>query len=460
MDFLNSFTSMISIGIVFAVIMLVVMVMFVVSRYKTCPPNKILVKSGWIGGDQSAKVLHGGGTFVWPVIQEFSFLDKAPISTDVDLKGALSKQNIRVDVPSSFTFRIGGTPELMNAAAENLLGQTPDDIEKQAREMIFGQLRATIATMDIEEINGDRDKFEKLVMENIETELRKLGLELVNVNISDIKDESGYLSALGKEAASRATSDAQVKVANNERNGAIGQADAQADQRQKVAEANARAIQGENSAAVTEAQSKAEREVAEAEAARKSSAAKSVAEARAQQEGYAAEQDAETARADRDRAAQFASEVVPAEIAAQKLVVEARARKEAADLDAAATKVREAAPLLAQAEGFEAIVKAAGGDVQAAVMMMIADQMPTIVEAQAKAISNINFGEITVVGGADTASDFLQSTTSMLPMMHQFAKGAGIELPGFLGKLLGDTPVLLAQAEADNVSKEDDNATT
>ncbi len=447
---------MLSIGAAFAIIMLVVMVMFVTSRYKTCPPNKILVKSGWIGGSQSAKVLHGGGTFVWPVIQEYAFLDKAPISTDVDLKGALSKQNIRVDVPSSFTFRIGGTPELMNAAAENLLGQTPEDIEKQAREMIFGQLRATIATMDIEEINGDRDKFEKLVMENIETELRKLGLELVNVNISDIKDESGYLTALGKEAASRATSDAQVKVANNERNGAIGQAEAQADQRQRVAEANAKAIQGENAAAVTEAQSRATRDVAEAEARRQSDAAKTVKAAEAEAEGYTAQMAAETARAERDRATQFANEVVPAEIAAQKLVVEARAQKEAAELEAAAIKVREAAPLLAQAEGFEAIVKAAGGDVKAAVMMMIADQMPTIVKAQAEAISNIEFGEITVIGGgqsgAEGAANFLQSTTLMLPQLHSIAQAAGIELPEFLGKLITSVPAggMTSEASAEN----------
>lgn len=433
------------IGLLFAVTFIAAM-----ARYKRCPPNQILVKSGWIGGGGSSKAIHGGATFVWPLIQEFDYLELAPINTDIDLKGALSKQNIRVSVPSSFTFAIGTTPELMNAAAERLLGQTADQIEQQAREMIFGQLRATIATMDIEEINGDREKFEKLVMENIETELRKIGLYLINVNISDISDESGYLKALGQEAASRAVNDAVVKVANNDRDGAKGSAEAKAEERKSVADAEARAITGENSAAVVQANSQAEREVAEAEARRLSDAAKAVASAKADTEGYAAEQVAEEARADRDRAAQFASEVVPAEIDAQKIVVEAKAALEAAELQAKATQATEKAALAGKAEGFAEIVRAANGDPKAAAMLLIVEQMPAIVAAQADAISNIEFGEIVVVGGgqngADGAANFLQSTTAMLPGLHAMAKAAGIELPDFLGS---DVKGALAAPESD-----------
>ena len=166
-------------------------ILAVTRRIKTCPSDQILVKYGQIGGGRSAKNIHGGTTFIWPVIQGFRFLDLTPMTVDIKLSGALSKQNIRVNVPSRFTFGIGTTEELMNNAAERLLSLDTPEIEETAKDIIFGQLRATIATMDIEEINGDREKFESRVLDNIESELIKIGLRLINVNISDITDESG-----------------------------------------------------------------------------------------------------------------------------------------------------------------------------------------------------------------------------------------------------------------------------
>jgi uncharacterized membrane protein YqiK len=190
-------------------------------------------------------------------LPDYEFLSLTPISINVDLRNALSKQNIRIDVPSRFTVGISTEPGVMQNAAERLLGLKQDEVEALAMDIIFGQLRLVVATMDIEEINTDRDKFLDAVSRNVETELKKIGLRLINVNVTDIKDESGYIEALGKEAAAKAINDAKKSVAEKNRDGAIGEAEAKMDERIRVTKANATAIEGENTAKVTVANSDA-----------------------------------------------------------------------------------------------------------------------------------------------------------------------------------------------------------
>ena len=251
------------------------MLMWFVSRYKRCPSDKILVIYGRTG-QGSAKTLAGGAAFVWPVIQDYEFLDLTPISIDVDLRGALSKQNIRVNVPSRFTVGISNQEGVMLNAAERLLGKSSDQIRDIAKDIIFGQLRLVVATMDIEEVNSNRDKFLSNVSTNVGAELRKIGLSLINVNVTDIQDESGYIEALGKEAAAKAINDAKMSVAEKNRDGSIGEANANRDKRVQVfsedasvkfgeAEAQVKANEGENLAAINIAQSNGERRQKEAE---------------------------------------------------------------------------------------------------------------------------------------------------------------------------------------------------
>ena len=187
-------------------ILIIVFVLFVtfaaiLRRYRRCPSDKILVIYGKTGKNNSAKCIHGGAAFIWPVFQSYAYLDLTPISIECNLQNALSKQNIRVDVPCRFTVGISTESDSMTNAAERLLGLSTDDIRNIATDILFGQLRLVIATMDIEEINADRDKFLANVSTNVEAELRKIGLKLINVNVTDIRDESGYIEALGKEAA-------------------------------------------------------------------------------------------------------------------------------------------------------------------------------------------------------------------------------------------------------------------
>lgn len=259
------------IAVIAGVLLFVVIISTFIRRYKRCPANKILVIYGR-GNDsgKSARCISGGAAFIWPVFQDYAFLDLAPLSLEVELKNALSKQNIRVDVPSSFTIAVSNEPGTMNNAAERLLMLSKDEIKGISRDIIFGQLRLVIATMDIEEINSNRDKFLANVSHNVEAELKKIGLKLINVNITDIKDESGYIEALGKEAAAHAINEARKTVAEKNRDGSIGEANAVQEQRVKVSEANARAKVGEANALQSErvqvAAANAEGSIGEAQA--------------------------------------------------------------------------------------------------------------------------------------------------------------------------------------------------
>lgn len=420
------------------------------SRYKTCPPNAILVIHGKTG-EGSARVLHGGAAFVWPLIQQHNFLSVAPLTSDIPLKGALSRQNIRVSVPSRVTYCVGTTPELMRTAAEKLLGLSQAEVEETAKDIIFGQLRAVIATLSIEELNQDRDAFESKVQESLEVELAKVGLRLINVNIADIQDESGYIEALGKKAGAEAVNRALVEVAQQEREGATGQAEAKQQERTAVASAESRAVQGENLARAAVEASNADLAEVAAEAKRRASAAEAVKAAQAQAEGYASERDAEMVRAERDRATEHANKVVPAEIRRQTLVIEAEAQRDQERLrgegegGAALARMKGEAEgmleiLTKKAEGFRRLVDAAGGNPDKAAMLLIVEQLPQIVEAQAKAISNIAFDKVVVYdgGGADGSrtSEWLSGLVKSLPQLHDFAAMAGITLPAALGESL------------------------
>lgn len=246
----SPFAGLIGIGI--AILFVFIVLMTLVKRYKRCPSDRILVVYGKVSGGESAKCIHGGAAFIFPVIQDYQFLDLTPISIEVNLVNALSKQNIRVNVPSRFTIGISTEPGIMQNAAERLLGLAQADIQELAQEIIFGQLRLVVASMDIEEINNDRDKFLTNISQSVETELKKVGLKLINVNITDIVDESGYIQALGKEAAAHAINAARKSVAEKTRDGSIGEADAVQDETIKVSELRAKAKIGEAKAAQNE----------------------------------------------------------------------------------------------------------------------------------------------------------------------------------------------------------------
>ncbi|PKL18262.1 MAG: flotillin [Spirochaetae bacterium HGW-Spirochaetae-5] len=235
------------IAVIFIAIFLF-LILFWASRYKRCPSDKILVIYGRVGKGQSAKCIHGGGAFIWPLIQGYAYMSLTPITIGIPLQNALSLQNIRINVPSTFTVGISTDSAIMNNAAVRLLGLNIERIEEMSREIIFGQLRLTVASLTIEQINQDRESFLESIRKNVEPELNKIGLYLINVNITDITDESTYIESIGKKSASEAINRAKVDVAEQEKIGAIGQAHANRDKDVSVAETEAEAAKGRKKA--------------------------------------------------------------------------------------------------------------------------------------------------------------------------------------------------------------------
>lgn len=480
--------------IVVAAVVLFVTISALVSRYKRCPSDKILVIYGRTGGT-SARCVHGGGAFIWPVIQDFAFLDLKPLSIEANLTNALSRQNIRVDVPCRFTIAISTEPDSMNTAAERLLGLSAEQIQELAKDILFGQLRLVIATMTIEEINSDRDKFLDNISKNVDSELKKIGLKLINVNVTDIKDESGYIEALGKEAAAKAINEAKISVAEQEKIGetgkavadrekdtqiaethrdrdvkiaitqkdkeisiatavkdeTIGKAEAERDTRVKTSEANALAIQGENEARIAIAQSEANRREKEAEALRTALASEKVQQAKALEESYLAEQKAELARSERERSTQIANIVVPAEIAKQRAIIEAQAAAETirenakGEADAIYAKMEAEAKglfeiLTKQAEGYKEVVAAAGGDPNKAFQLLLIEKLPELVRTQVEAVKNIKIDKITVWdsgngqgdNGNSSTANFVSGMMKTVPPLNDLFNMAGLNLPTYL----------------------------
>jgi flotillin len=400
-------------GAAFAALLVLGLARFFVSRYRRCPSNQVLVVSGRVGGGSAARTLVGGGTFVWPVIQESAYLDLTPIQISIELTDALSFENIRLAVPSVFTVAIGTEPHIVQNAAIRLLGFDHRQIAVQASEIIFGQMRQVIAAMKIDEINRDRDGFLQKIQHSLEPELKKIGLVLINVNIKDLKDNSGYIEAIGKKAASQAVNQARADVAEQEKLGMtrvaqaeqekevevanaakrkeIGVREAQREQlvriatlekeqeigeqtaaferesavkaaeqekRIRVAQAEATAVAGEAQSQALMVQTQAELSVKKAEAYRMAESKRAEAEAAVAETQNLAQARAAEADGKRVEAMQRAALEAPAKAAAAQLIVQAQAAAEQRMIAAEAEAKAILLKLEAEAKGQYAIAAA------------------------------------------------------------------------------------------------------
>lgn len=435
---------------------------FLASRYKRCPSDAILVIYGKIG-DQTARCIHGGGTLVWPLIQDCAYISLTPMTISIPLQNALSMQNIRVNVPSTFTVGISTDPEVLMNAAERLLGLGSQDIEQMAREIIFGQLRLTVASLTIEQINQDRESFLAAIRRNVEPELNKIGLYLINVNITDITDISGYIDALGKKAAAEAVNRAMVDVADQEKLGAIGetsahrerdirvaenQAEAQkgmkraeADQRVYVQGQEATAVGGENKSKADIAAYNAELAVKQAEAMQRGEVAKRMAEVEIQKAQYKAE--AERLIADT---------VVKQEIDKRNIEIAAEAEAERirriarGDADGVLMRFEAEAEgmqklLQGKAVGYQELITSCKGDARAAATLLMVEKIEDIVAKQVEAIKNLKIDKVTVwdsgsANGTSSTANFAQNLIKSVPPLHEVARMAGVELPDYLGHIV------------------------
>ncbi|MAH90565.1 MAG: flotillin [Euryarchaeota archaeon] len=455
------------IGIGFGLILILfVMVLLVITRYKRCASDEILVVYGRVKGGRASRCIHGGATMVWPLIQDYKKLSLIPMTINIPLTNALSQENIRINVPSTFTVGISTDPTIMNNAAERLLHLTPTQIEAMASEIIFGQLRLTVASLTIRQINSDRDQFFESIRDNVGHELNKLGLNLINVNITDITDDSDFIESIGQKAAAGAVNAAKADVAAANRDGDIGQAEANrtrdiqvaenqaaaeigkkganASQRKEVAVLEATAIEGENTSRASIAEYNATLAEKEAEAMQRAEVAKRAAEMEVQKAQYMLEQERLKAE-----------EIVREEIAKTQIEIAAEAEAErqrrvaGGEADAILAKYRAEAEgvqavLEAKAAGYSNLVASAGGDAKAAATLLMVEKIENIVARQVEAISNLKIDKITVwdsAGGGNgegSTANFVSSLIHSLPPVHDVAKMAGVDLPDYLGSMKED----------------------
>jgi flotillin len=430
-------------GIIVIALIILSVLMFVANQYKKCQSNKILVVFGNIAGEGSAKCIHGGGTFIIPLIQGYAFLSLEPMTTEIDLKGALSKKNIRVNIPATFTFGISTNSLLMQNAAERLLDLKKEEIITQANDIILGQLRLVIATLSIEEINQDREKFLEQINANVNIELNKIGLEVINVNIRDITDESGYIEAIGKKAAAEAINQAKVEVAHQEKIGTVGEAEASKSQRIQVAAFEAESIEGENAAKANIAQYNADLAVKQASSLKLGE----VARANAERDVLIAQKEKEEAKLKKEELARQEVEKLKVQVMAD---AEAEKIKRIAWGNAEAIKAKyfaEAegvkAVLEAKAQGYRQLVSICDSKPEIATSLLMIEKIENIVGKQVEAIKNIKFDKITVWDGGSgskngsATANFMKDLIKSLPAMHELAAQAGVELPTVLGKVSG-----------------------
>ncbi len=458
------------------VLVVVVILMTIVKQYKICPNDRVMVIYGAGTESGGARIIHGGGALVIPIIQSYKYMSLAPMSITVDLSNALSANNIRVNVPSQFTVSIASKKdELMQNAVRFLLDLTPQQIENASNEIIIGSLRAVVATLTIEELTRDRERFISLIDANVRTELNKIGMDLVNVNIRDITDESGYIKAMGQKAASEAINQANIDVAEQDR---IGSSGVESNNRQRditVAEQKSLAEIGKKEADknrdVRSAELKAETVTGQNESMAKiadTNAQLAIREATAFQSGEVAKARAKKIVADEQREAEEASlakENLPkAKIAKEQLEIEAEAKAEQVrrlakgDADSMMARYEaEAAGLQkvleAKANGYKRIIEATGSSEAAATLMMI-EKMEDVVRINAEALANLKIDKITVWdsgsgsgSGNDGIKGFLQNFTSALPAMHEIAQQNGVKLPDLLGSIVGEDRKSLKKVE-------------
>lgn len=451
--------------VVFAAVIFVTL-LTVARFYKRCPSDRILVVYGKVKGGRSAHCIHGGGAFIIPLVQDYAYIGLTPMTINIPLQNALSFQNIRINVPSTFTVGVSTDPAVMVNAAERLLGLRADAIEGMAKEIIFGQLRLTVASLTIEQINQDRESFLAEIRKNVEPELNKIGLNLINVNITDITDESTYIESIGKKAAAEAINKAKVDVAKEQKVGAIGEAEnnrdmvvsvrqnaaeaemgkkkAEAGQRVFVAEQEAAAVDGENASKAQIAESNSKLAVRTAEAMRVAEVANRTAEAAIQKAQYDVEIQrlaaAEIAKKETERKQiQIAAE---AEADRVRTVAKGEADGVLMKYQAEAEGVRTL--LAGKAAGYKALVESAGGNAQAAATLLMIEKLEDIVARQAQAISNLKIDKVTVwdsAGGdgkGSSTANFVSSLVKSLPPLQDVASMAGVELPSYLGKVKAD----------------------
>lgn len=445
------------------IIVIILVIFLLLITIRTVKTNEALVVWGF-GIKNGSKIKTGGAILVIPLLQRTKVMSLDPIVVDIDLKGALSSENIRVDTPSTFTIHIGGNPELLTVASTKLLDLSLEQIDDQASDIILGQLRSVIASMKIEEINKDREKFEVLVSDNVGASLASLGLSLINVNVKDIKDVSGYIEAIGQQAASAAVNKAHVDVARETKDGHIGVAQAEKEekifiskaesekqigisennkiQEIKVAEFDAEMIESKTISKIREKEAEKNLAVKQAEFEKITLLAQTDAEIQVQR--LRADSELEKIRANEISKVKAEKEKIELEALAfkNKLITEAEASAKSITLNAEAESESISKIATAKAEGYQKLVDAVGKD--NIVQILLTEKAEELATIRSESLKNIKIDKVTVFDGGQSSRDdnkgalsgFVDDVTKILPITSEIALEGGIEIPSWMGKVV------------------------
>ncbi|MGA2221050.1 MAG: SPFH domain-containing protein [Verrucomicrobiia bacterium] len=236
------------------VAVVVIFALVYASRYTKVGPNEVLIISGRrhriLGADGQARVvgyrlLTGGGAFVWPIFEKVDVLSLEILTIDVQTPEVYTVKGVPIIVDGVAQIKVRGDDVSIRTSAEQFLSKTADEIRSVALQTLEGHLRAILGTMSVEEVYQNREAFAQRVQEVAATDLANMGLMIVSFTIRDIKDNQGYLEALGRPRTAQVKRDALIGQAEADRDAIIRSAQANQSGQEakfvadtKVAEAN------------------------------------------------------------------------------------------------------------------------------------------------------------------------------------------------------------------------------
>jgi len=427
------------------VVILILILAFVASRYKVAGANEAIIVAGARGakvrdergqvasapGDKGVKVVVGGGTIVMPLLNRVGRLKLTARQINVQLSDAVTSQGIKVQVQGVATFKIGRDVESLRNAAERFLDAKPEQVDSIVKNVLEGSLRSIVGTLTIEELIRDRQKLLQQVQDAAKGDLATSGLQIDAFTIQSFSDESNYIELLGQQSVSTVTRDARMVKATTDQEAAV-----------REAESMQIKINAGRDVALREAETKTQVAAAQARADQ----AGPLAQAEAQQEVVRKQTELAQLEADRKEKELLSSTVKPAAAEAQAVIARAegdkRARIASAEADAETTRLEggaEAQIVLTKGEA-EAKALAMRADAykqfnEAAIIQTVLAALPDIVRAAAEPMGHID--SLTVMS-ADGASDIVKNATRAMIESTTAIKGlTGLDVPNLIGGALG-----------------------
>ncbi len=427
------------------VVIIILILAFVASRYKVAGANEAIIVAGSRGskvrdergqavstpGDKGVKVVVGGGTIVMPLLNRVGRLKLTARQINVQLSDAVTSQGIKVQVQGVATFKIGRDVESLRNAAERFLDAKPEQVDSIVKNVLEGSLRSIVGTLTIEELIRDRQKLLQQVQDAAKGDLATSGLQIDAFTIQSFSDESNYIELLGQQSVSTVTRDARIMKASTDQEAAVREAQAQQIK-----------INAGRDVSLREAETKMQVAAAQARADQ----AGPLAQAEAQQEVVRKQTELAQLEADRKEKELLSSTVKPAAAEAQAVIARAegdkRARIASAEADAETTRLEggaEAQIVLTKGEA-EAKALAMRADAykqfnEAAIIQTVLAALPDIVRAAAEPMGHID--SLTVMS-ADGASDIVRNATRAMVESTTAIKGlTGLDVPNLIGGALG-----------------------